>query len=92
MPGLLSSPSLAAFPIRANRSACTLAQSPKVIRYIEGFSHFATSMTAPTYFRLEQKLPGGTLNHWETPPFHGARPFRPLRSFSSVRVCILSMT
>jgi hypothetical protein len=28
-------------------TACTLAGSPKVIRYIEGFSHFVTSMTAP---------------------------------------------
>jgi hypothetical protein len=29
-------------------TACTLVGSPKVIRYIEGFSHFVTSMTAPT--------------------------------------------
>jgi hypothetical protein len=28
-------------------TACTLAGSPKVIRYIEGFSHFVASMTAP---------------------------------------------
>ena len=28
-------------------TACTLAESPKVIRYIEGFSHFVTSRTAP---------------------------------------------
>jgi hypothetical protein len=28
-------------------TACTLAGSPLVIRYIEGFSHFVTSMTAP---------------------------------------------
>jgi hypothetical protein len=28
-------------------TACTLAESPKVIRYIEGFSHFVASMTAP---------------------------------------------
>jgi len=28
-------------------TACTHAESPLVIRYIEGFSHFVTSMTAP---------------------------------------------
>ena len=28
-------------------TACTLAGSPKVIRYIEGFRHFVASMTAP---------------------------------------------
>jgi len=28
-------------------TACTHAKSPLVIRYIEGFSHFVTSMTAP---------------------------------------------
>ena len=28
-------------------TACTLAGSPKVIRYIEGFSYFVTSITAP---------------------------------------------
>jgi len=28
-------------------TACTLAGSPKVTRYIRGFSHFVTSMTAP---------------------------------------------
>ena len=29
-------------------TACTLARSPCVTRYVEGFSHFVTSMTAPT--------------------------------------------
>jgi len=29
-------------------TACTLAGSPGVIRYIEGFSHFVTSIAAPT--------------------------------------------
>jgi len=28
-------------------TACTLAGSPEVIRYIEGFSYFVTSITAP---------------------------------------------
>ena len=28
-------------------TACTLAKSPKVTRYIEGFSYFVTSITAP---------------------------------------------
>ena len=28
-------------------TACTLAKSPEVIRYIEGFSYFVTSITAP---------------------------------------------
>ncbi len=28
-------------------TACTLAGSPKAIRYIEGFSYFVTSITAP---------------------------------------------
>ena len=28
-------------------TACTLAESPNVIRYIEGFSYFVTSITAP---------------------------------------------
>jgi len=28
-------------------TACTLVESPKVIRYIEGFSYFITSITAP---------------------------------------------
>jgi len=28
-------------------TACTLAGSPKVTRYLRGFSHFVTSMTAP---------------------------------------------
>src|SRR6202158_4853013 len=29
-------------------TACTLAGPPYVARYVEGFSHFVTSMTAPT--------------------------------------------
>src|SRR6202040_2266689 len=52
-------------------TACTLVGSPKVIRYIEGFSHFVTSMTAPTTSGWSI-LPGGICTHWKAPPFHGA--------------------
>jgi hypothetical protein len=51
--------------------------SPKVVRYIEGFNHFVTSMTTPTTSGWNI-LPGGIYTHWKAPPFHGARPEPPL--------------
>ena len=43
-------------------TACTLAGSPKVIRYIEGFSHFVTSVAAAIASGWSE-LPGGALTH-----------------------------
>jgi hypothetical protein len=62
-------------------TACTLVGSPKAIRYIEGFSHFVTSMTAPTTSGWSI-LPGGIYTHWKAPPFHGAHPVLPVANGS----------
>ena len=60
-------------------TACTLAGSPKVIRYIEGFSHFVTSMTAPTTSGWSI-FAGWDLHPLESAAFHGAHPFPPVAS------------
>src|SRR6516162_8614140 len=39
-----------------------------VARYIEGFSHFVTSMTAPVASGGSES-PGGSHTHWKAPPF-----------------------
>jgi hypothetical protein len=44
-----------------------------VARYIEGFSHFVTSMTAPITSGWSIS-PGGAFTHWKAPPLHGAHP------------------
>ena len=41
-------------------------------RYIEGFSHFVTSMTAPIASGWSG-WPGGICTHWKAPPWHSAR-------------------
>jgi hypothetical protein len=54
-------------------TACTLAGSPIVTRYIEGLSHFVTSMTSPIAsgwsIRRVGLAPTG-----KAPPLHGAHP------------------
>src|SRR5271170_3382157 len=57
-------------------AARTLALSPIVTRYTEGFSNFVTSMTAPVASG-RSVWPGGTRTHWKAPPCHGAHPKRP---------------
>ena len=59
-------------------TACTLVLPPEfVARYIEGFSHFVTSMTAPITSGWSIS-PGGPFTHWKAPSLHGAHPFRPV--------------
>jgi len=53
-------------------TACTLAGSPKAIRYIEGSSHFVTSMTAPIASGWSDSRVGLSPTG-KTPPSHGAR-------------------
>ena len=56
-------------------TACTLAGSPKVTRYIEGFSHFVTSMTAPIASGWSNI--GGWVSHpLENAALHDAHPTR----------------
>jgi len=57
-------------------TACTLAESPKVIRYIRGFSHFVTSMTAPIASGWSESCRVGLAPTEKTPPYHGAHPLR----------------
>ncbi len=57
-------------------TACTLAGSPKVIRYIRGFSHFVTSMTAPIASGWSESCRVGLSPTEKTPPYHDAHPFR----------------
>ena len=59
-------------------TACTLAESPKVIRYIEGFSHFVTSMTAPIASGWSGSRVGLSPTE-KTPPLHGARQLQTFR-------------
>jgi hypothetical protein len=54
-------------------TACTLVGSPKVTRCIEGFSHFVTSMTAPTTSGWSI-FAGWDLHPLESAAFHGAHP------------------
>jgi len=54
-------------------TACTLVGSPEVIRCIEGFSHFVTSMTAPTTSGWSI-FAGWYLHPLESAAFHGAHP------------------
>ncbi len=59
-------------------TACTLVLPPEfVARYIEGFSHFVTSMTAPITSGWSIS-PGGAFTHWKAPPLHGAHPLQSL--------------
>jgi len=58
-------------------TACTLVGSPEVIRCIEGFSHFVTSMTAPTTCGWSI-LAGWDLHPLESAAFHGAHPLPPV--------------
>jgi hypothetical protein len=52
-------------------TACTFAESPKVILYTEGFSRRSLCDCSDCY-RLERQLPGGVRTHWKTVPLHGA--------------------
>ena len=54
-------------------AACTLAKSPKVTLYIEGFSHFVASMTAPIASGWSDSCRVGLSPTGRAPPFHGAR-------------------
>ena len=58
---------------RSRIKACTLAESPMVIRYIRGFSHFVTSMTAPIASGWSESCRVGFAPTEKTPPYHGAR-------------------
>jgi len=53
-------------------TACTLAKSPSdpLHRRLQPLRCLHDCFDC---FRLERKLPGGTLTHWKTPPYHGAR-------------------
>jgi len=67
-------------------TACTLAGSPKVTRYLRGFSHFVTSMTAPiasgwskiTVEICEQGNGPSCLKKQEGPPMCGLFSFQPM--------------
>ena len=68
-------------------TACTLVGSPEVIRYIEGFSHFVTSMTAPT-------TSGWSIfAGWDLHPLESAPPFtahtRSCPSFRRINTLLL---
>ena len=66
-------------------TACTLVLPPEfVARYIEGFSHFVTSMTAPITSGWSIS-PGGAFTHWKAPPLHGAHPLRSVAEARSRR-------
>ncbi len=66
-------------------TACTLVLPPEfVARYIEGFSHFVTSMTAPMTSGWSIS-PGGAFTHWKAPPLHGAHPLRSVAEARSRR-------
>ena len=54
-------------------SACMLAGSPEVTRYIRGFDGLVTSSAAPTASGWNDPSPGGTCTHWKSPPLHGAQ-------------------
>ena len=61
-------------------AACTLALSPYIVTCISRrLQPFRYLHSCSGSFRLEH-LPGGTLTHWKTPPFHGAHPFLPVTS------------
>jgi hypothetical protein len=53
-----------------------------VTRYIEGFSHFATSMTAPIASGWSE-LPGGICTHWENAAFARRTPFPAIQDFEA---------
>ena len=53
-------------------TACTIAGSPKATPYIEGFSYFVTSITAPIASG-RSVLAGGLSPAGKAPPYHGAR-------------------
>jgi hypothetical protein len=55
-------------------TACTLAGSPYVIRYIRGFSQFVASLTAPIAYRPERFSRVGFAPTGKAPPYHGAHP------------------
>jgi len=57
-------------------TACTLAKSPNVTLYIEGFSHFVTSMTAPITSGWSDFAGWVFFSTGTAPPFHGAHTNR----------------
>jgi len=63
-------------------TACTLAKSPSdpLHRRLQPLRCLHDCFDC---FRLERKLPGGTLTHWKTPPYHGARRNRTVHSLNS---------
>ena len=52
--------------------AYMLAEPPEAALCTEGFDSFVTSTAASIATGWNDQLPGGNLNHWEAPPFHGA--------------------
>jgi hypothetical protein len=53
--------------------AFVLARITHVILYIEGFSRFVASTTAPIATGWSDSVPGGIRTHWKNAPFHGAQ-------------------
>jgi hypothetical protein len=70
LPHLVSFEACSAF---THVSACMLAGSPVVIRYIRGFDGLVASSAAPTATGWNDPSPGGTCTHWKSPPLHGAQ-------------------
>ena len=65
-------------------TACTLAGSSKMTRYIRGSSHFVTSMTAPIASGWSDSRVGLSPTG-KTPPLHGARQNKRYRCTCSWR-------
>ena len=56
-------------------TACTLAESPEVIRYIEGFSYLVTSITAPIASGWSEIAGWDSFfTHWENAAFARRTP------------------
>ena len=70
LPHLVSFEACSAF---THVSACMLAGSPEVIRFIRGFGELVTSSTAPTATGWSDPSPGGNCTHWKSTPLHGAQ-------------------
>ena len=103
---LLNPPVVSTFPERVTGSVCAstfsrLARRSLALRPAHSRCHqFVTCISRRLQpfrylhsysgsFRLEH-LPGGTCTHWNTPPFHGAHPERPLVPRSAL-VCAGSL-
>ena len=63
--------------------ACTFAGPPEVIRYIEGFSYFVTSITAPIASGWSDRCRVGLSPTGKTPPLHGAHSLLPFNKVNT---------